>query len=261
MRRLSVSVLAALLLGWSATAGAGEPKLPGDRVADDKGELIVHPVSHATFLLQSGGKTVYVDPVGGGKLFASLPKPDLVLVTHLHFDHFDPATLDAVLPAERKTPMVVPPAVVEKVPESLLAKAMLMVLANGEKAEVAGLTIEAVPAYNTTPGKETFHPKGRDNGYVLSLGGKRVYIAGDTEDTPEMRALKDIDVAFLPMNQPYTMSIQQAAEAIRQFKPKIIYPYHFRNGDKTKADLKRLKELVGEHTGVEVRVLDWYPER
>ena len=122
---------------------------------------------------------------------------------------------------------------------------MVRILANGEKTEVAGIAVEAVPAYNTTPGKEKFHPKGRDNGYVLTMGGKRVYVAGDTEDTPEMRALKDIDVAFLPMNLPYTMGVEKAAEAIRQFKPKIVYPYHYRSHDGTKADFGQLRKLVG----------------
>ena len=137
----------------------------------------------------------------------------------------------------------------------------MKVLANGEKTEAEGIAVEAVPAYNTTPGKEKFHPKGRDNGYVLTMGGKRVYIAGDTEDTAEMRALKGIDVAFLPMNLPYTMSVEKAADAIRQFKPKIVYPYHYRSGDGTKADLEELKKLVGKDSGVEIRVRDWYPER
>ena len=132
-------------------------------------------------------------------------------------------------------------------------------LANGERTEVAGIAIEAVPAYNTTLGKEKFHPKGRDNGYVLTMGGKKVYVAGDTEDTPEMRALKDIDVAFLPMNLPYTMSVEKAAEAIRAFKPRVAYPYHYRSGDGTKANLEELKRLVGE--GSEIRARDWYPEK
>jgi len=135
------------------------------------------------------------------------------------------------------------------------------VLANGEKIEAAGITIEAVPAYNTTAGREKFHPKGRDNGYLLTMGGKRVYVAGDTEDTPEMRALKNIDIAFLPMNLPYTMSVEKAADAIRQFKPKVVYPYHFRGGDGMKADLERLKRLIGDQTATEIRVLDWYSER
>ncbi len=172
-----------------------------------------------------------VDPVGGGKLFADLPKPDLVLVTHIHSDHFDPATLEAIVPAGNKPTIIAPASVAEKFPETLRGKTKVKILANGEKTEVVGIAIEAVPAYNTTPEKAKFHPKGRDNGYVLSMGGKKIYIAGDTEDTAEMRALKGIDVAFLPMNLPYTMTVQKAAEAIRQFKPKIVYPYHYRNGD------------------------------
>ena len=262
---LRVSILATVfMLGWtafSASGRAGEPPLSGDRVATDKGDLIVHPVSHATFLMQWSGKTIHVDPVGGDKPFAGLPKADLVLITHGHGDHFDPATLEAVLPAGGKTILVVPKTVAEKLPEALRAKATVKVLANGEKAEAAGIAIEAVPAYNTTAGREKFHPKGRDNGYVLTMGGKQVYVAGDTEDTAEMRALKGIDVAFLPMNLPYTLSVEKAADAIRAFKPKIVYPYHYRSSDGTKPDFERLKKLVGTQSGVEIRVLDWYPEQ
>ncbi len=244
----------------SATGGAQDKGLAGDQVTTGKGVLVIHAIHHATFLMQFDGKTIYVDPVGGAEPFAGLPKPDLVLVTHIHFDHFDPATLAAIVPAGSRPVIVAPATVAEKIPETLREKTKVKVLANGEKTEVESIGIEAVPAYNTTAGKEKFHPKGRDNGYVLTLGGKRVYIAGDTEDTPEMRALKDIDIAFLPMNLPYTMSVPRAADAIRQFKPKIVYPYHYRSGDKTKADLEELKRLVGADSGVEIRARDWYPE-
>jgi L-ascorbate metabolism protein UlaG (beta-lactamase superfamily) len=210
--------------------------------------------------MQWNGKTIYVDPVGGVKPFADLPKPDIVLVTHMHADHFDPATLEALVPAGGRTVIVAPKAVAEKIPETLRGKTMVRILTNGEKTEAAGIAIEAVPAYNSTPGKEKFHPKGRDNCYVLTLGGKRVYIAGDTEDSVEMRALRGIDIAFLPMNLPYTMSVEKAADAIRQFKPKIVYPYHFRSADGTKADFERLKKLVGDDIGVEIRVREWYPK-
>jgi L-ascorbate metabolism protein UlaG (beta-lactamase superfamily) len=256
--RISAAVLL-FCTSMSATCGAQEKGLSGDQVATDNGVLVIHPIHHATFLMQWNGKTMYVDPVGGAKPFADLPKPDLVLVTHIHFDHFDPKTLEAILPAEGRTDLVAPPTVAEKIPETL--RGMVRILTNGEKTEVAGIAVEAVPAYNTTPGKEKFHPKGRDNGYVLTMGGKRVYVAGDTEDTPEMRALKGIDIAFLPMNLPYTMSVEKAADAIRQFRPKVVYPYHYRSHDGTKADFEQLKKLVGADSGVEIRIRDWYAER
>lgn len=253
-RRPAASFAAMLcLMAMSAVSIAGE--LPGDRIATDNGNLVVHPVSHATFVMQWNGKTIYVDPVGGTKPFADLPKPDLVLVT---YHHFDPKTLEAVLPAGGQAIIVATRTVAEKMPEAF--RGMVRILTNGEKTEAIGIQIEAVPAYNL-PGKEKFHPKGRDNGYVLTLGGKRVYVAGDTEDTPEMRALRGIYVAFLPMNLPYTMSVEKAAEAIRQFRPKIVYPYHFRSQDGTKADFGQLKKLVGDELGVEIRVREWYPER
>jgi L-ascorbate metabolism protein UlaG (beta-lactamase superfamily) len=265
MFRLSV-VSTAMLLCCTVISAAANTELSGDQVATESGVLVIHPIHHATLLMQWNGKTVYVDPVGGGQPFANLPKPDLVLVTHWHFDHFDPKTLEAIkgmTPAGSLPAIVAPRTVADKipltlVPEGLPGKTNLRVLANGEKVEVQGIVVEAVPAYNITPGKEKFHPKGRDNGYVLTLGGKRVYVAGDTEDTPEMRALQGIDVAFLPMNLPYTMSLEKAAEAIRQFKPKIVYPYHYRSHDGTKADFGQLRKLVGEDRGVEIRVRDWY---
>jgi L-ascorbate metabolism protein UlaG (beta-lactamase superfamily) len=243
-----------------APCGAEEKELFGDQIATEKGSITIHPVRHATLLIQYSGKTIYVDPVGGGTAFAGLPKPDLVLVTHIHQDHFDPATLEAVVPPGGQPTIVAPASVADKISEGLRARMKVKVLANSEKAEAEGIAIEAVPAYNTTAGNEKFHPKGRDNGYVLTLGGKRVYIAGDTEETAEMRALKHIDIAFLPMNRPYTMSVAMAADAIRQFRPKIVYPYHYRSRDGSKADMAELKRLVGEDVGVEIRSREWYPE-
>ena len=199
-------------------------------------------------------------PWAAARPFAGLPRPDLVLVTHIHFDHFDPTTLAALAPPTGQLTIIVPKSVAEKIPETLRGKTDVKILANGEKTEVQGIGIEAVAAYNITPGKEKFHPQGRDNGYVLTLGGKRIYIAGDTEDTAEMRALKDIDIAFLPMNQPYTMTVSKAADAIRQFKPKIVYPYHYRSGNGTMADMAELKRMVGGDSGVEIRARDWYPK-
>lgn len=260
MRCLLIAAAAVLLCDTAISVGRGAEKgeLSGDRVSTSQGDLIVHPVGHASFLLQWKGKTIYVDPVGGAEAFANLPEPDLVLFTHFHFDHFDGATLAAILPAGARTPIVATKGVAEKIPETLQGQVRVKILANGEKTQALGIGIETVPAYNTTPGRDKFHPKGRDNGYVLTLGATRVYIAGDTEDTPEMRALQKIDVAFLPVNLPYTLSVEKAADAIRQFKPKIVYPNHYRSGEAT-TDLQQLKKLVGDASGVEIRLLDWYP--
>ena len=147
-------------------------------------------------------------------------------------------------------PIIAPQAVVDKMPDDL--KARTTVLANGESKKVSDiLTVDAVPAYNITEDRLKFHPKGRDNGYVLTFGNTRVYIAGDTEDIPEMRALTGIDVAFLPMNLPYTMDVEHAADAVKAFKPAIVYPYHY-----GQSDVNQFKTLVGDAS--EVRLLKWY---
>jgi L-ascorbate metabolism protein UlaG (beta-lactamase superfamily) len=245
---LAAGLAAALLVASVSLLAAGK-ELTGDRIAAKEGELVVHPVNHATLALGWQGKTVYVDPVGGAQRFAELPAPDLVLVTHLHGDHFDAATLKGVLGA--KTALVAPPTVVEQLPAELRPRAIS--LANGQSQELLGLKVEAVPAYNLTPDRLQYHPKGRDNGYVLHVGGLRVYLSGDTEAVPEMLALKGIDVAFVCVNLPYTMDIEQAARAAREFRPKILYPYHCRG-----SDLEKLKELVGDKEGIEVRLRDWY---
>ncbi len=223
--------------------------LTGDVIPAQGGDLIVRPINHATVALQGGGRTIYVDPVGGAARFTGLPRPDLILITDIHPDHLDVATLQAV--ASDKTAFVVSPAVSEKLPTAFRSRTT--VLANGQTNTVLGVAIEAVAAYNTTPDRLQFHPKGRGNGYVLTLAGQRVYLSGDTEDIPEMRALKQIDVAFICMNLPYTMTVEQAARAVREFKPKIVYPYHYRG-----SDLAKFKELVGSDSGIEVRLRDWY---
>lgn len=231
---MSFTRRSALKLGLAGLAGAGA--LPwraaaegmGDRYAAEGGDIVVQPVQHASFVLTApGGAVLYNDPVGGAALYAGEPKPDLILITHQHGDHYDPETLSAL--AGDTTRLVVNPAVFGMLPDGLKAKARS--LANGDSASVDGIAIDAVPAYNTTEDRLKFHPKGRDNGYVLTIAGKRVYIAGDTEDIPEMRALKNVDIAFVPMNLPYTMSTDQAASAVAEFAPAVVYPYHYRGSD------------------------------
>jgi L-ascorbate metabolism protein UlaG (beta-lactamase superfamily) len=199
----------------------------GDSYKTDSGEILIRPISHASFVMTAPGLVVYNDPVGGKALYDGQPAAQLVLITHEHQDHFDPETLAAIVGADTK--LVVNPAVMEKLPEDLKAKATA--IANGEKTTVGSVEIEAVPAYNTTEDRKKYHPQGRDNGYVLTIDGRRVYIAGDTEDIPEMRALTDIYVAFVPMNLPYTMDVDQASSAVAEFKPQFVYPYHYKGSD------------------------------
>lgn len=224
--------------------------LSGDRIVAPEGEVTIHPIAHATLALAWKDCVIYSDPVGGAGRFNDLPKPAIVLLTHIHSDHFDTATLRAVVSSN--TTLVCPPAVAERLPAEW--RSQTIVLTNGQKTTVRELPIEAVAAYNLTPERLVYHPKGRGNGYVIALGGLRVYLSGDTEPTPEMLELKDIGVAFLCMNLPYTMDAAQAAEAVRKLKPKIVYPYHCRG-----TDLKQFKQLLGSDTNVEVRVRNWYP--
>ena len=219
-------------------------------ISGEGGEIRVHPVSHASLVLEAGDAVIYVDPVGDSSIYQSFPRPDLVLITHEHGDHFDAETLKALVGDETK--IVANPAVFQKLPDEL--RAIASGVANGDRTDVAGITIEAIPAYNTTAERLQYHPKGRDNGYVFSTSGARVYIAGDTEDIPEMRALQDIDLAFIPMNLPYTMDVEQAASAVADFAPKVVYPYHYRG-----SDVEQFKALVEQNTdGVEVRLAKWY---
>jgi L-ascorbate metabolism protein UlaG (beta-lactamase superfamily) len=194
---------------------------------------------------------IEVDPVAAAGTFAGFAAPDVILITDIHSDHLDPATVNKRKKAT--TTIVAPQAAVAQLTAAQIASPVVM--ANGDKKTVDGIEIEAVPMYNLTRGPsagQLYHDKGRGNGYVLTLGGKRIYIAGDTEGIPEMRALKNIDVAFIPMNLPYTMTEAEAADAVKAFKPKIVYPYHYRG-----SDLKKFEDAL-KGSGVEVRIRDWY---
>ena len=211
------------------------------------GPVKITPLNHASTLIEAGGKTIYLDPAKPVK-FAGLPKADLILITDIHGDHMDPDSIKDISKAD--TEIISSSAVAQTV---TTAKA----IANGETKSWQGWTIEAIPAYNLNrgpaPGK-LFHDKGRGNGYVLTYGGKRFYFSGDTEGVPEMRALKNIDVAFVCMNLPYTMPPEEAADAVKAFHPKIVIPYHYRGSDLAVFQ----KGLEG--TGIEVRLLEWYPK-
>jgi len=216
------------------------------------GDIKVHPVSHASFVMETPAGTIYSDPVGEVSAYADFPRPDLILVTHHHGDHYNADTLAGL--AGDKTQIIVNPTVMEKLPDGLKAKAKQ--IANGEATTFGSLAIDAIPAYNLTEGREKFHPKDRDNGYVLGFDGFRVYISGDTEDIPDMRALKDISLAFVCMNLPFTMDVAAAASAVAEFKPKFVYPYHYRGRDDGTQDPAEFAKLVGD--AADVKLGHWY---
>jgi len=218
------------------------------------GELTIQPVTHATLVLTYQNKNIYIDPTGGADAFKGIGAPDLILITDIHSDHFDPKTIEAINTA--KTTLILPQAVADKLPATI-DKQKLIILKNDDKTTHAGISIAAVPMYNL-PGAEnaSYHTKGRGNGYILDIGGKKIYISGDTADTPEMRALQHIDIAFVCMNLPYTMDVNEAAKGVLAFKPKAVYPYHYRG-----QDVNVFKTLVNAgDKNIDVRLRNWYPE-
>jgi L-ascorbate metabolism protein UlaG (beta-lactamase superfamily) len=224
-------------------ASAEDRELERDRIETSAGDIEITFIGHGTLMVQFDGKTIHVDPWTRLADYAKLPKADLILVTHEHRDHLDLEAIEVASTGD--TVLVLTRICAKKVDGGVVMK-------NGETRTVAGIKVEAVPAYNVVHKRENgepYHPKGAGNGYVLTLDDKRVYIAGDTENVPEMKALKKIDVAFLPMNLPYTMTPEMVADAARVFRPKILYPYHF--GD---TDPARLVELLAGEEDIEVRV-------
>ena len=216
------------------------------------GVIKVHPVAHASIVLETPKGTIYVDPVGEPAQYSGFPAPDLILITHEHGDHYKEETLQAI--ATDASVMITNPAVMGKLSDGLKSNASAV--ANGGIAEFNGMSIEAIPAYNTTEERLNFHPQGRDNGYVLNFDGFRMYISGDTEDIPEMRALSDIDLAFVCMNLPFTMDANAAASAVSEFAPTYVYPYHYRGRDGGTQDPASFAKMVGRE--VEVKYGNWY---
>ncbi len=238
----SLLILMAIAAGFGLIGMAAQ-KLEEDVFPTPGGELKIFFVGHASLFMTYGGKVVHIDPVGSEGDYASLPKADLILITHEHHDHLD---AEAVGNLRREgTRVIVSQACAGKIADAVVMK-------NGDRRTLGNFEVEAVPAYNIAhkrPDGSPFHPRGRGNGYLLTIGGKRIYVAGDTEPVPEMAALKDIDIAFLPMNLPYTMSPEMTAAAARTIRPKVLYPYHF--GD---TDTGRLGKLLEGEPEIEVRV-------
>jgi L-ascorbate metabolism protein UlaG (beta-lactamase superfamily) len=241
-RRTVVAGMAGLPLLGMVRVSAQET----DTISTSEGDLVIHPIDHASLVLEWGGQAIYVDPVGGSTLYEGLPAATAILITHGHGDHFDVPTLEAIA---GEAVLVTNGEVYDQLPEALKANATAM--SNGEEGTVLDIPIRAIAAHNITEDRMQYHPVGVGNGYVLTFGDTQVYIAGDTEPTEDMLALTDIDVAFLPMNLPYTMTPEQAVEAINTFKPGIVYPYHY-----GESDLSPLE--TGVDSEIEVRIRDWY---
>jgi len=242
MHKLSV-LFSFLILVLAFTAGA-QVEFEQDVIKTSAGDLKITFIGHGTLMFTFGGKFIHVDPVGQYADYTKMPKADIILVTHEHSDHMDLSAISKI--HALKTAVVI----AEICSESI--KGAAIVMKNGDVKTVQGLKIEAVPAYNIVHMRSEgrpYHPKGQGNGYVITFGDKRVYVAGDTENVPEMKELKDIDIAFLPMNLPYTMSPEMVADAAKTFKPKILYPYHYGNTDTSK-----LVDLLKDVKEIEVRI-------
>jgi L-ascorbate metabolism protein UlaG (beta-lactamase superfamily) len=231
------------LLVFGGTQMSAKGSLQADTIVTSSGSLIITFIGHGTLMMQHAGKTIHIDPWGKLADYATLPRADLVLITHHHGDHLDKATLSTV--CTDKTVILQ-----TRICAKELGKGIAM--ANGERRTEQGIAVEAIPAYNIVqkrPDGTPFHPKGEGNGYLLTFGKTRVYVAGDTENTPEMKALKNVDIAFLPMNLPYTMTPEMVADAARAFRPKILYPYHY---GETNPGL--LVDLLKDMNEVDIRI-------
>jgi L-ascorbate metabolism protein UlaG (beta-lactamase superfamily) len=231
---------AASLLVLAAAVGYAQKAFQSDTLKTSDGDLKMTFIGHGTLMFECAGKVIHVDPASMFADFSALPKADLILITHEHGDHWDAKALQVL--AKPGTTIIINQALAKQVPNGT-------VMNNGDSKTIAGIQIEAVPAYN--PEKKQFHPKGNGNGYVLTFGDKRIFVAGDTENVPEIKTLKNIDVAFLPMNLPYTMTPEQVADVAKAMRPKILYPYHYGN-----TDANALVSLLKDEKGIEVRIRD-----
>ena len=241
MEKITFTMLS--LLCCATIAVAAQQKFEEDKIKTSAGDLIITFVGHGTIMMSFGERIIHVDPVTQMADYAKMPKADLILITHEHPDHFDLNAINLIKTA--KTKIVTTETVARQISDANIMK-------YGDVRTIEGLRIEAVPAYNLvnmrSPGNP-FHPRGIGNGYIITFGNKRLYIAGDTENTPEMKNLKDIDVAFLPMNLPYTMTPEMVADAAKALRPKILYPYHY-----GKTDTAKLTALLKDTPGIEVRI-------
>ena len=239
MKRLATIMFGIFLFAFTSHAQTFEK----DNFSTSEGELTITFIGHGTLMTQFNGKTVHIDPVANYADYSKLPKADLILITHEHGDHLDANAIKSLL--KQGTKVVLTEKCAEGYSDGEIMK-------NGDSRTFAGIQVEAVPAYNIenvrSPGNP-YHPKGNGNGYVIHFGDKKVYVAGDTENVPEMANLKNIDIAFLPMNLPFTMTPEMVVEAVKSFHPKILYPYHY-----GRSDIDHFKELMKNIQDTEVRI-------
>jgi L-ascorbate metabolism protein UlaG (beta-lactamase superfamily) len=241
MVRIFISLTCAVIL--AALCSSSDDGFERDVLRTSAGELEITFIGHGTLMMKFGGRTIHIDPWGRLADYQKLPKADLILVTHHHGDHLDPKAIEQL--CTKKTVILL----TQKCSDELK---MGTVMKNGDTQTVYGIKVEAVPAYNVVhkrPDGSPFHPRGEGNGYVLTFGDTRMYIAGDTENTPEMKALKNIAVAFLPMNLPYTMTPEMVADAAKAFRPNVLYPYHY-----GETDPATLAGLLQESKDIDVRI-------
>ncbi len=251
MKLKTISLIILLLLNhliWSQ-------KTTIDSVKTNNGIIVIQPISHASLIVTFNNKTILIDPSGKEKIYTNLKSPAIILITDIHGDHLNLETLNSI--DTSNTIIVVPEAVANKLPEKYSSQ--VTILKNRQGIHRYNMFIKAIPMYNLPEGSNSKHPKGRGNGYLLTIDNKHIYISGDTEDILEMRMLQNIDIAFICMNLPYTMDINQAANAVLDFQPKIVYPYHYK-GKNGYSDIAKFKKLVNtKNKNIEIRIRNWYP--
>ena len=236
-------ILLLMLFGYIAGAANAQAHFEADNITTSGGDLKITFIGHASLIFTFNGKVIHVDPYGELADYSTLPKADIILITHEHGDHFDLSAIKIL--QTNQTKLVHTETCAKKISGGIVMK-------NGDVQIIQGIKFEAIPAYNIIHQRDNgqpFHPEGVGNGYILTFGDKRVYVAGDTENIPEMKTLQGIDVAFLPMNLPYTMTLEMVADAAKSFIPKILYPYHYGNTDTSK-----LVELLKDEQEIEVRI-------
>ena len=250
-------ILSFFIISCKKTDEKKETVLIAQKIEAESNTTKITPISHATAVIEFDNTTIYIDPTGGSAAFGSFKTPDYLVITDIHGDHMNLKTLNEL---DLKNTTIIAPVAVAKEISAVNSKEVI-IINNGETKEIQDFSIEAIPMYNLREEALKFHPKGRGNGYVFTINEERIYFSGDTEDIPEMRNLENIDRAYVCMNLPYTMTVESAADGVLAFKPKKVYPYHYR-GTNGLSDVLKFKELIAnQDTTIEVVQLDWYPKK